>query len=216
MRKKTTIRKSDPDPESVAPSPPVDQSDNDWIIPEVIGPDGSIEPSEFEMELVEKNRKEIVPVMSGEARTLLKAKQEESKDQKRAFQIWYRQHLSGLFKADQVDAAVSKLMNIEVGTLRRWKIMFGWAKRLENLKKEEKAEERVLLFAKNDAIEHKSLDVLLGYLNHVKSIAPADILPHHVSMMMKLVDFSQKNKDKMDPPEAVMTAGGVSLTIHQD
>ena len=216
MSRKTIKRKSDSDPAVPAPSPVDGPSDNDCIIPEVIGPDGSIEPSAFEMELVEKNRQEVIPAMSGDARTLMKAKQEESKDQRRAFQIWYRQHLSGLFKADQVDAAVAKVMNVEIGTLRRWKIMFGWAKRLENLKKEEKAEERVLLFAKNEAIEHKSLDVLLAYLNHVKSLAPADILPHHVSMMMKLVDFSQKNKDKMDPPDQTMQAGGVSLTIHQD
>jgi len=214
MNKKTSKKSSEPHPEEVAPPCQVDQLDQSIIIPEVLPPEEYI-PTTFELELVEKNRKEVALAQSGESKAELQAKQ-EGREQKKAFQVWYRQHLSGLFKAEQVDTAVAKACGYEVGTIRRWKIMFGWAKRLDNLKKEEKAEEKVLLYAKNEAIEHESLNQLLRYLSHVQSLAPADLLPGHISMMMKLVDFAQKNKDKMDPPETVMSASGVSLTIHQE
>ena len=87
---------------------------------------------------------------------------------------------------------------------------------MENLKKEEKAEEKLLLYSKNEAIEQDSLDVVLKYLAYIRSLAIADLQEHHVAMMMKLVEFAQKNKDKMDPPGQVMNATGVSLTIQQN
>jgi hypothetical protein len=188
--------------------------DTIWDLPEIPLP-GQYVPSVREMELVEKNKTDVSNAMSGDARADLAPRKEESKDQRKAFQVWYRQHVSGLFRAEQVDAAVAKAMGNEIGTIRRWKTQFGWAKRLENLKKEEKAEEKLLLYAKNEAVEHSSLDIVLRYLAYIQSLAPADLQPHHVSMMMKLVEFSQKNKDKMDPPGQTMSAAGVSLTIQQ-
>lgn len=222
MNKKSSKKSKDPAPSNVVPIDSVNQLVNtesySAILMPVLTPE-TIEdyvPTSSELELIEKNRREVSMAMSGDGRSALKPKQEETKDQRRAFLIWYRQHLSGLFKAEQVDAAVAKVLKVEIGTIRRWKTIFGWAKRLDTLKKEEKAEEQVLLYAKNEEIEQESLNILLRYLNHIKSLAPADIMPGHVSMMMKLVDFSQKNKDKMNPPSDTMSASGVSLTIHQD
>jgi len=186
-----------------------------WTDPDVLLPD-TYTPTKLEMALAEKNRDDVAASQSGDARAELKQKTEESKEQRKAFQIWYRQHLSGLFKAEQVDAAVAKAIGREIGSIRRWKTQFGWSKRLENLKKEEKAEEKLLLFAKNEAIEHDSLDVVLRYLEYIRSLASADIQPHHVSTMMKLVEFAQKNKDKMDPPGQTLNTSGVSLTIQQN
>jgi hypothetical protein len=207
-----------PDPTDPDPRTAIEHESYPALLLPALTPENPEEyvPTTDELELIEQNRREVAVASSGDSRAEGNVGAEESKYQKRAFQLWYRQHLSGLFKAEQVDAAVARALEVEVGTVRRWKVLFGWSKRLETLKKEEKAEEKILLYAKNDAIEHESLNVLLKYLDHVKSIAPADILPHHVSMMMKFVDFSQKNKDKMDPPGATMNASGVSLTIHQD
>jgi hypothetical protein len=215
--KKTPSGTADPPPECVTiGSTAVDTvEDTIWELPEIQLP-GQYVPSVREMELVEKNKTDVGNAMSGDARSELSPRKEESKEQRKAFQVWYRQHVSGLFKSEQVDAAVAKAMGNEIGTIRRWKMQFGWAKRLENLKKEEKAEDKILLYAKNEAVEHDSLDVVLRYLAYIRSLAAADIQPHHVSTMMKLVEFSQKNKEKMDPPGQTMSAAGVSLTIQQN
>ena len=207
---------ADPPPECVnVGSAEVDTSpDTIWELAEIPLP-GQYIPTVREMELVEKNKLDVSNAMSGDAQAKLADRKEESLQQRKAFQVWYRQHVSGLFKAEQVDAAVAKAMGNEIGTIRRWKMQFGWAKRLENIKKEEKAEEKVLLYAKNEAVEQDSLDVVLRYLAYIRSLAAADLQPHHVSMMMKLVEFAQKNKDKMDPPGQMMSAAGVSLTIQQ-
>jgi hypothetical protein len=217
ITKKETSGTGDPSPECVNfGSTAIDTvQDTIWDLPEIQLP-GQYIPTVREMEIVEKNKVDVGNALSGDTRSELAPRKEESKDQRKAFQIWYRQHLSGLFKSDQVDAAVARAMGNEIGTIRRWKTQFGWAKRLENLKKEEKAEEKLLLYAKNDAVEHDSLDVVLRYLAYIRSLASADLQPHHVSMMMKLVEFSQKNKDKMDPPAQTMSASGVSLTIQQN
>jgi len=207
---------ADPPPECVNVGSTAVDTGQDilWEEPEIVLP-GEYVPTVREMELVEKNKLDVSNAMSGDARSELAPRKEESKEQRKAFQVWYRQHVSGLFKAEQVDASVAKAMGNEIGTIRRWKMQFGWAKRLENIKKEEKAEEKVLLYAKNEAVEQDSLDVVLRYLAYIRSLAAADIQPHHVSMMMKLVEFAQKNKDKMDPPGQMMSAAGVSLTIQQ-
>jgi len=173
-------------------------------------------PQEFEIALAEKNRDDLAAARSGDARMEARYKEEESLGQKKAFQIWYRQHVSGLFRSDQVDAAVARAVGKEIGSIRRWKTTFGWSKRLENLKKEEKAEEKLLLYSKNEAIEQDSLDVVLRYLAYIRSLSITDLQEHHVAMMMKLVEFAQKNKDKMDPPGQALSAAGVSLTIQQN
>jgi hypothetical protein len=173
-------------------------------------------PQEFEIALAEKNRDDLAAARSGDARMEAKYGDEETLSQKKAFQIWYRQHVSGLFRSDQVDAAVAKAVGKEIGSIRRWKTTFGWSKRMENLKKEEKAEEKLLLYSKNEAIEQDSLDVVLKYLAYIRSLAINELQEHHVAMMMKLVEFAQKNKDKMDPPGQALSATGVSLTIQQN
>jgi len=215
--KKPPASTGDPSPECVNNgSTAVDTvHDTIWDLPEIQLP-GHYIPTLREMEIVEKNKLDVGKALSGDVRAEQSTIREESKAQQKAFQVWYRQHLSGLFKSDQVDASVAKAMGNEIGTIRRWKTTFGWAKRLENLKKEEKAEEKLLLYAKNEAVEHDSLDVVLRYLAYIRSLAAADLQPHHVSMMMKLVEFAQKNKDKMDPPGQTMSASGVSFTIQQD
>ena len=172
-------------------------------------------PDMLEIALADKNLKELAVIQRNiKATKALEA--EETKDQKKAFQLWYRQHLSGLFKAEQVDAAVAQVLGRDIGSIRSWKTTFGWSKRMENLKKEEKAEEKLLLYAKNEAIEHGSLDVVLRYLAYIQSLDSSKIEIHHVKMMMQLVEFSQKNKGIMDAPGQTISAAGVSLTIQQN
>lgn len=184
----------------------------DPLVPQVLPPIAYA--SDFiEIALEDKNSREHKYPTKEKSKTELN---EENRQQHRAFQIWHRQHLSGLFKSEQVDAAVAKTVNKDIGLIRRWKIAYGWAKRLENIKKEEKAEEKLLLFAKNEAIEHDSLDVVLRYLAYIQSLDPSKIETHHVKMMMQLVEFSQKNKAIMEPPGQTLNAAGVSLTIQQN
>jgi len=194
---------------------PENQTDiiEDWAKPTFPAP--AYAPDMLEIALADKNLKELAVIQRNiKATKALEA--EETKDQRKAFQLWYRQHLSGLFKAEQVDAAVAQVLGRDIGSIRSWKTAFGWSKRMENLKKEEKAEEKLLLYAKNEAIEHGSLDVVLRYLAYIQSLDSSKIEIHHVKMMMQLVEFSQKNKGIMDAPGQTISAAGVSLTIQQN
>lgn len=184
----------------------------DLLVPEII-PIAPFASDFIELAIEDKRNRENKHLPKEKTKTELN---EENREQHRAFQLWYRQHVSGLFKADQVDASVAQAVKKDISHIRRWKIAYGWAKRLENIKKEEKAEEKLLLFAKNEAIEHDSLDVVLKYLAYIQSLDPSKIEAHHVKMMMQLVEFSQKNKTIMEPPGQTLNAAGVSLTIQQN
>lgn len=170
---------------------------------DILGPDQAAEAAYKE---AVSNAQPIVPTVP----------QQENLAQRKAANTWIRQHLSGLFTANQVDAAVAKVIGVELATIRRWKVAFGWSKRLENTRLEERAEEQVVLYLKNEKMENDSIDTILKYINYVKSLPAGEILPGHVTAMMKLVDFAQKNKDKLKPPDPMTTATGISLTIQND